>query len=364
MPEAAPRPAVFEAFPHLARALPWTPLGEFPTPVERLALPGCLNLWVKRDDLSSRIYGGNKVRKLEFILGRALRRGRRRLVTLGAIGTHHGLATAVFGRTLGMACTLALFPQPATDRVRDTLKLLFRQGAELLYRPSLARALAAYALGLRLRHPRAEFVFAGGSDPTGTLGFVSAAFELKRQVENGALPEPEVIVCPYGSGGTLAGLALGAAHAGLKGRVIGVRVTAARLGPFAAATPGTVLSLMRRTQSLMRRAAHGVPDLELGPPEILDDYFGGDYGVPTEAGRAAMELMSARAGPVLEETYTAKTAAAARDICRRLPPDRPVLYWHTFAAQDFSAEAAAVDWKQLPAAFHRFFREQEGGGPC
>ncbi len=355
MPEAGRRPALFTAFPQLAGVLPWTPLGEFPTPVVRLANLDRGNLWVKRDDLSSAVYGGNKVRKLEFILGRALSRGQRRLVTLGAIGTHHGLATAIFGRTLGLACTLLLFPQPVTDRVRDTLRLLHRQGAELVYRPSLGRAVAAYYLEMRLRHPGAAFVFAGGSDPPGALGFVSAAFELKRQIDDGELPEPAVIVCPFGSGGTLAGLALGAAHAGLAGRVIGVRVTAARLGPFAAATPGTVLSLMRRTQALLRRLAPGVPDLELRAPEVFHEYFGAGYGVPTAEGRRALELMKSREGLVLEETYTAKTAAAVLDLCRRSAPGSPVLYWHTSAAQDFSAAAAAVDWRQLPAAFHRFY---------
>jgi D-cysteine desulfhydrase len=359
MPDAASRPALFEVFPQLASALPWTPLGEFPTPVARLAQLGCENLWIKRDDMSSRVYGGNKVRKLEFILGRALSRGQPRLVTMGAIGTHHGLATATFGRALGIACTLLLFPQPVTERVRDTLRLLHRQGADLVYRPSLWRTLAAYYLEMRLRRPGAAFVFAGGSDPPGALGFVSAAFELKRQIEGGELPEPAVIVCPFGSGGTLAGLALGAAHAGLAGRVVGVRVTAARLGPFAAATPGSVLSLMRRTQALLRRSAPGVPDLKLRPPEVIDDYFGAGYGVPTAGGRRALELLKSREGIVLEETYTAKTVAAVLDLCRRSAPGTPVLYWHTCAGQDFSAEAASVDWRRLPAAFHRFFRERK-----
>src|SRR4051812_6441451 len=93
--QPADSPALFRAFPELSGRIPWLPLGRFPTPVARL--PGLVapsvELWIKHDDLSGTVYGGNKVRKLEFLLGEARARGARRLVTLGAIGSHHVLAT-------------------------------------------------------------------------------------------------------------------------------------------------------------------------------------------------------------------------------------------------------------------------------
>src|SRR5258706_16390178 len=98
------KPALFAAYPALAKHLPWMPLGQFPTRVHRvdgLAPPG-VELWVKRDDESGVEYGGNKVRKLEFLLAEARARGARRLCTLGGIGSHHVLATALYGKRAGV----------------------------------------------------------------------------------------------------------------------------------------------------------------------------------------------------------------------------------------------------------------------
>src|SRR5690606_39010549 len=96
--QASHTPALFRRYPELATRIPWLPIGDFPTPVEPLDLGGATQgaeLWVKRDDLSGRPYGGNKVRKLEFILADAKSRGVERLITVGAVGSHHALATAL-----------------------------------------------------------------------------------------------------------------------------------------------------------------------------------------------------------------------------------------------------------------------------
>src|SRR5262245_66392236 len=116
-------------------SLPRVPLTTLPTPVEpleRLArASGIAPLWIKRDDASGTLYGGNKPRKLELLLGAACARGRERVLTFGAIGTHHGLATAVCGRTAGLDTTLVLVPQPVTPQVRRSLLLLHASGAEM-----------------------------------------------------------------------------------------------------------------------------------------------------------------------------------------------------------------------------------------
>src|SRR4029453_7973357 len=120
--------------PHL-RDLPRLPLTTLPTPVnplERLGrVAGIAPPWIKRDDLSGAIYGGNKPRKLELLLGAARARGRRRVITFGGLGTHHGLATAACGRAGGLATTLVLVPQPVTPHVRRCLRLLHALGAEM-----------------------------------------------------------------------------------------------------------------------------------------------------------------------------------------------------------------------------------------
>ncbi len=252
-------PALLRAYPELGANLPWMPLGTFPTPVQRLDHVGPANLWVKRDDLSSPVYGGNKVRKLEFILAQVKQQRKTHVVTLGGIGTNHGLATTIYGRQMGLLCTLVLFPQPVTSLVKQNLRLFNYYGANLIYRPSLIRAVLTYYLSQRLRHPGAYFLYAGGSNAVGTLGFVNAAFELKEQIDAGAAPKPSVIFCPVGSNGTLAGLTLGARLAGLASTVIGVRVSFSHCGPFPSCTPATVRALMSRTRRLLQK---WLPDLE------------------------------------------------------------------------------------------------------
>ncbi|MBN1496336.1 MAG: pyridoxal-phosphate dependent enzyme [Spirochaetes bacterium] len=350
------RTALFERFPELEGAIARVALGEFPTPVHRLNNLGHGSLWIKRDDLSSPVYGGNKVRKLEFILGDVMRSGKREVVTIGGIGTNHGLATAIYCRGLGLDATLIVFDQPVTRHVRQNLLLFHRYGARLVYAKDMIGAGAKFYTLERLKRPNAYFLYAGGSSPVGALGFVSAAFELKKQIEEGLLPAPRYVVCPLGSSGTMAGLSLGLLLAGIPAEVIGVVVTRARLGPLQIATAGSVRALMRDTLRLLRRATAAVPDVAIGEQRVVHDYFGGAYGLPTPAGREALRVFGEKEGIRLEPTYTAKACAFLLDFIRE--PSRAnetVLYWHTYNSADLTGDAAAVDYRDLPPRFHRFF---------
>ncbi len=188
--------------------LPRVPLTTLPTPVEpleRLAhASGIASLWIKRDDVSGTLYGGNKPRKLELLLGAARARGRRRVLTFGAIGTHHGLATAVCARAAGLDTTLVLVPQPVTPHVQRCLLLLHGCGAELHLANGVLdaarRALAILARG-RLRGEPLELIPTGGTSSLGALGYVNAGLELAEQVRGGLLPEPAAIFVALGSGG-------------------------------------------------------------------------------------------------------------------------------------------------------------------
>jgi len=336
--EEYPHPILFRVYPELKGRIPWVPLGTFPTPVQRLERIEVRDLWIKRDDLSSPVYGGNKVRKLEFALAEARARNRKRVVTMGAAGTHHGLATAIFSRQMGMACTLLLFPQPETQEVKRSLSLFTRYGARVLRMRTLWRTVIAYYLTHRLRAPRAYYLFAGGSNVAGTMGFVNAAFELKWQIDRGMCPEPARIFCAAGSNGTLAGLALGAALAGLRTQVMGVRVSSSHLGPFPACTPRTVRQLMARTYRQLRRRSKRIPRIPIPRPIMLEGYLGKGYGYPTREGRRAQDLMQERERISLDPTYTAKTFAAILDHSEQQPGGAgAVLYWHTFNSSDLSA---------------------------
>jgi 1-aminocyclopropane-1-carboxylate deaminase/D-cysteine desulfhydrase-like pyridoxal-dependent ACC family enzyme len=358
LPERSGHPVLFEHYPDLSERLDWISLGALPTPIQRLSELGIENLWIKRDDLSSSVYGGNKVRKLEFILAAAKRRKGKRVITFGGIGTNHGLATAIFCHQLGMACTLLLFWQPVTQHVQSNLRLFHNFQANMVYTKTLWRAVLRYYLLERIKHPRAYYVFAGGSNAEGTVGFVDAALELKKQVAHGEMPEPAAIICPLGSGGTMAGLSLGCRIGGLGTRVIGVRVSASHLGPFPACTPGTVMKLMQATYGFLKKRCPTIPAMSMDTPLIVENYLGEGYGFPTEEGTRAYRFVKEKANIVLEPTYTAKTFAAVMDYCRSPQESTgPVLYWHTYNAVDLSGLAESVDDQALPKPLRKFVTE-------
>lgn len=351
---------LFDQYRGLAQNLPHVRLGTFPTPVERLEHLHHPSLWIKREDLSSPLYGGNKVRKLEFILADAMRKGRDKIVTMGGIGTNHGLATAIFCQQLGLRAKLCLFPQPVTAYVQQNLLLFQKFGAELATYKTMIGAGLALQTSQRLRHPRAYFLHAGGSSPMGTVGIVNAMFELKAQVTAGLLPEPDIIFCPLGSSGMVAGLALGGVLAGLQSRVVGVRITYDHMGPIQIANKLTVKALMCQTLALLRKNAPDMPDLKLPEPDIVDAYLGAGYGAPTAACRDAMARMKEIEGISLDPTYTAKTFAAVLDFIRQPgSADKNILYWHTYNSADHSALAASVDYHALPRALHYAFQNPE-----
>ena len=342
----------------MAHRLPYVALGVLPTPVERLLHLGHDQLWIKREDLSSPRHGGNKVRKLEFTLADAMRRGHRTVVTMGGLGTNHGLATAIFCRQLGLRACLALYDQPITPHVLQTLLRLQGAGAALhRYRTLLGAGVALQTVE-RLRNPGAYILASGGSSPMGTIGVVNAMFELREQVDAGLMPAPDVIFTALGSSGTMAGLSLGALLAGLTTRVIGVRVTMDHAGPVPIANRGTVRALMRRTLALLRRYAPEVPAVEIPAQLVIDAQVGAGYGHGTAAGAAAAEIMMQRERLALDPTYTAKTFAAVRDYIGNAAHRRDVvLYWHTFFDMVNVVPPIDMGYRTLPRAFHAIFEQ-------
>jgi D-cysteine desulfhydrase len=339
---AIPRePALFRRYPAL-RALPRAPFVLAPTPVEPLALAGAPSgsCYVKRDDRSCALYGGNKPRKLEFVLGAAAARGTRRLITNGGIGTHHGLATTILGRTLGMATTVVCVPQPLTTHVREQLEAMLAFEAELRFARGVPGAAAQTARAFArsaLAGERPQLIPTGGSSALGDIGFVSAAFELAEQIETGVVPAPNEIYLPIGSGGSLSGLTLGARLAGLRARIIGVLVT-----DILPPGPRRIVALARATLARLRRLDPTIPVRSIGQDdfEIARAQLGPGYGAETEAGQEAARLAN-DAGLMLEQTYTAKCMA---EVLARLADGRsrpPLLFWNTYNSVDF--------WKQAPA---------------
>ncbi|CAN5798558.1 pyridoxal-phosphate dependent enzyme [soil metagenome] len=340
--QPAGEPVLFRRFPQLRGVVPWLHLGVSPTEIHPLSLLGKSNLWVKRDDLTAAGYGGNKVRKLEFLLADAQRREARRLITVGAAGSHHALATAFYGKRLGIPVTLVLFPQPLTPHVRDVLHAGLALGADLRWARRI-EVIPAAALLARISHRREApyMIPAGGSSFIGSLGYVNAALELEEQVREGILPEPAMIHLAAGTLGTAAGLAVGLSLGGLRTRVHAVRI-ASRL----VTNQRAVRSLVAGVRRMLVDNGVAAPDAEeiASRIELSDESIGKGYGIATSAGIAAKEAFAA-AQLNLDATYTAKAAAAM--LQRVDAGTREVhLFWHTLSAGE-----PAVPDPQTPASF-------------
>lgn len=349
------QPPLFEEYPELRKQIPWVSLIPQPTPVQQLtSLQNYLNtqeaIWVKLDNLTSETYGGNKVRKLEFLLGEALKKQKQTITTIGALGTNHGLATTIHGRTYNLRARLYLMEQPITPFVLRNLKLMYYFGAELIFAPNAWSRALRFNYRERFFRPSTYWVPVGGSTRIGVLGYVNAVLELKRQIEAGRAPEPSWIFVATGSLGTIAGIELGLQLAGMQTQVKGIYVA-----PNLRSVPNKIDKLIHSTLSFLKQSGR-MPKITLKPRyEVTTAFAGSSYGAPTQAGTEATQLAKQLEKLVLEPTYTAKTFAGLIDSIRK-GARGPFLYWHTFNSVDLSAIANQVDYWELPAPFHRFFK--------
>ncbi len=352
---------LFEAYPALEERLPHRRLATLPTPLEpmsRLAeLTGAHRLWIKRDDQSGKLYGGNKVRKLEFLLGDALERGCGEVMTFGVAGSNHVLATGLYARELGVAAIACVTPQTNSHYVARNLQAGVAAGIEYLDFPSQraadegARRRSLRSLLCRAREPYT--IRMGGSSPLGTVGFVNAALELARQFENTASAFPDRIYLPLGTMGTAVGLAIGLRALALPTRVIGVRVVDERIGNAEACS-----RLYDATVELLRQNDPRFPRLDARDAgiEIRHEFYGERYAVFTEAGTAAKRIFEDTEGVHLEGTYTAKAAAALLDDIARTGAAREnLLFWNTYNSRPLPAGAGDFDFRRLPEALRYYF---------
>ena len=315
-------------------SLAWVPrvrLGAFPTPVERL--PSAHGeLWIKRDDLSGTPLGGNKVRTLEFLLA-GIRDGDE-IVTTGARGSTHALATAIYGRALGARVTVVRWPQEMNPEAYQVAAGIRGIAAEVHDARSTLGALAR-AAWIRVRRG-ARWIPPGGTSARGALGHVNAALELAEQVSAGRLPMPARIVVPLGSGGTAAGLALGLAIAGME-----TTLWCAVVAPRIVANRRRVLSLAARAARFIERGT-GAAIPRLDPARIVIDrsQYGGAYGRATSQGKDAARWLLDAAGIAIDATYSAKAFAAAMANVANQGTGGPTLFWLTYDAR---ASVAAME---------------------
>ncbi len=354
---------LFEEYPELSGRVPHVPLATLPTPVQPLSALGKAlgleRLYVKRDDLTGPVYGGNKLRILEFALGKALRDGKKTVMTFGAAGSTHTLATALYAKPFGLETVCMMMPQVNARYVRRNLLLTHVQGAEFHYYPNIPLMVTG-ALALLVRKTlrgqgMPHIIPPGGSNALGVLGHVNAAFELARQIKEGQMPEPDFLYVACGSMGTSVGLALGILLAGLRTRVMAIRVT-----PMGFVSLKKAQRFFHGANRLLHTACAGIPQVPFSSDAytLRHDFFGEEYALFTRESVQAVRLAGETENLKLEGTYTGKAFAALMADARegRLA-DKTVLFWNTTNSNDFSNDIAPLDYKTLPKSLHRYFEQ-------
>lgn len=302
--------------------LPRVRLAHLPTPIEALprlsAKLGGPQIWVKRDDQTGLAFGGNKTRKLEYLLAEAQPGGAKMLITRGARQSNHCRQTAAAAARTGLRCRLVLSGEPPESSTANVLldRLL---GAELIWtqdRDPDTVLQAAFDEAWK-EGERPFLIPYGGSSPTGAAAYAQAIAEL---LEQGG--EFDRIVFASSSGGTQAGMLAGARLHGFEGRITGISVdkTASAMAPAIAALATQI------TEKLGEPSA-----FEPEQVDFRDGYLGGGYAVMGELEREAILLFAREEGILLDPVYTGRAAAGMIDLIRKgeIQPGERVLFWHT-----------------------------------
>lgn len=302
--------------------LPSAKISHLPTPIEEMprlsAHLGGPRLLVKRDDQTGLAFGGNKTRKLDYLVAEALAHGAQTLITAGAIQSNHCRQTAAAARRSGLGCILVLSGErPELPEANTYLDLLL--GAELVWTSLESRGTVLNQTYLEAeKEGRKPFLIPyGGSSPTGAAAYAYAVRELMAQAV-----APDWIVFATSSGGTQAGLVAGKALFGFPGQVLGISVEE-EAGKF----KGVVANLAKNVTKLLGNEINFTNEDVL----VRDDYLGGGYAVMGAPEREAIQLFARHEGLLVDPVYTGRAAAGLIDLIRRgfFPADSTVLFWHT-----------------------------------
>lgn len=306
-------------------------LAHLPTPIESLPhLSGYLNgpqLFIKRDDLTGFGMGGNKTRKLEYLAADALAKGAKTLISTGAVQSNHCRQVAATAAKLGLGCQLILAgAEPAEAQGNLLLDNLF--GAQLFYttKPNRDQELQMRFAQAKQDGLNPYLIPYGGSNPIGALGYLNAMHELSEQNL-----QPDWIIFASSSGGTQAGLILGANITGFKGKILGISIEHNR-----AYFSAQISDLVNQTAESLGY------DWSVTPQEVLinDAYCQAGYGVLTSAEIEAVRMFASKQGILLDPVYTGRAAAGLIDLIRNnfFKPEEKILFWHTGGTPALFAE--------------------------
>lgn len=321
--------ARLHTIPHLSYGYYPTPLEELPRLRAALAqrYGQCPRLLIKRDDYTGPGFGGNKVRKLEYVLAQAQAAGATAAITSGGAKSNHARATAALCARLGLRCILVLNQASVTHAGLQPASLAVDElcGAEIHCVASRAeRAPTVMAIAERLRSAgrKVSVIPLGASVPLGALGYVRAVEETTRQLAARDL-RVDYVFHSSSSGGTQAGLIAG--HQLCK--LVNQQIIGVSPDDPAASIAAEVGGIVRGIGALLDLPAGALDETAT----VLDDYIGPGYGIPSPQGEAATALLARTEGILLDPVYTAKAMAALIDWIEqgRLRADETALFWHT-----------------------------------
>ena len=344
------------AFPQLASNLPKIVLADLPTPVANLPLAttfGQHRISVKYDNQTGRLYGGNKVRKLEYLLQRACDKNAKRIATFGTVASNHALATSIYAKSMGLDCTCLLFHQTRTPNAPSVLNMHLQNETELVpFGGSRKEQVSTMRHYFRDRH--IWVIPAGGSSWLGVVGFVNAALELADQLASGEVCMPDRLYVANGTMGTASGIALGLALAELPIEVHAVRVT----HDFVSSPPA-MRRLMVKTATMLNRLDASIPADLADRTRICfrDEFFAGGYAHTNDETASAVDVARQQLGLTLETTYTGKAMAALlHDIEQPELAEQSMMFWNTYNSKPLPVGSEhPANVAQLPDEFLRYY---------
>jgi D-cysteine desulfhydrase len=311
----------------LTKNLPRISLAHLPTPLEPLprlsAALGGPELWIKRDDQTGLAGGGNKTRKLEYLVAAAQAEGADALITGGAPQSNHCRQTAAAAARVGLRSILVLTGPPVEARGNVLLNQLL--GAEIVWTGDKSReeVMRATFEGERAAGRKPYLIPYGGSNAIGASAYVAAVEELAAQLEKRRLLPFNRIVFASSSGGTHSGLALGGRALKTPTQILGISVDKPEI-----VLAGEIVAKLATETAVLLGLEH---TFEAGDIHANADYLGKGYGVMGEPEREAIRLFAQTEGVLLDPVYTGRAAAGLIDLIRRriIAPDERVLFWHT-----------------------------------
>jgi D-cysteine desulfhydrase len=359
-------PALFYRYPELCD-LPWVSLRGCEVPSVPIRLQRSQHLFgenyafMKRESLDFHALPDNKARKLEFVLGDVLRRKRKKLVTFGYVGSSHCLATAQAASQLSLKSEVILLKCPLTVEALEMVAIMKALGTTVRLRSTMRGVYWTAAWKwLCSKIFRTELVAPGGSNGFGVLGYVSAMTELRSQIDDGSMPEPDYLFVAAGSGATIVGMEIGRRMLNLRTKIIGIQTSEDK-----GVDPTRLLDMSNAAIETLNRHLKSPLGFSLQTSDftILKDFlFGGHGQTPPELDRWVAQFLELERVE-LEPVYTAKALYGASQFClKNNLKGKTILLWNTCSPYRKAGMSPKFSWNKLSFRLKKWVRDDQSHG--